>query len=104
MPRLFLTPFLMAGLLFLPSCSNSQEVKPMKSEREEFLECEVAKDDKRFYDEAIEEYLKKQTIIAFDNYENTGSYDSPETKFMSEQIEVARNNIKQLIANNPSCF
>ena len=92
------------GLLFLPSCSNSQEVKPIKSEREKFLECEYAKDNKRFYDQTIEEKLKMQTIIAFDNYDKTGSYDSPETKFLSDQIEVARNEINLIIANNPSCF
>jgi len=104
MPKVFLTPFLIAGLLLLPSCSGSKEVKPIKSEREIFLECESAKDDKRFYDEKIEEDLKKQTIISFDNYDKTGSYDSPETKFLSEQIEVSRNNINSIIKNNPSCF
>ena len=104
MPKVFLTPFLIAGLLLLPSCSSPKEVKPIKSEREKFLECESAKDDKRFYDEKIEEDLKKQTIISFDNYDKTGSYDSPETKFLSEQIEVSRNNINSIIKNNPSCF
>ena len=96
-----------AVLLFvslLSGCSGSKEVKPIKSEREIFLECESAKDDKRFYDEKIEEDLKKQTIISFDNYDKTGSYDSPETKFLSEQIEVSRNNINSIIKNNPSCF
>ena len=88
----------------LSGCSGSKEVKPIKSEREIFLECESAKDDKRFYDEKIEEDLKKQTIISFDNYDKTGSYDSPETKFLSEQIEVSRNNINSIIKNNPSCF
>lgn len=33
MPRLFLTPFVIAGLLFLPSCSSDKEPKANQTEQ-----------------------------------------------------------------------
>ena len=104
MPKVFLTPLLIAGLLLLTSCSNSQKVKPIKSETEKFLECEYAQDNKQNAYAKYEQVLKEHTIIMFDNYNKTGSYDSPETKSASDQMEVALEVMNLIIVNNPSCF
>ena len=43
MPRLFITPFVIAGLLFLPSCSSDKEPKANPTEQAK-SECDEVKE------------------------------------------------------------
>jgi len=43
MPKLFLTPFVIAGLLFLPSCSGDKEPKANQTEQAK-SECDEVKE------------------------------------------------------------
>lgn len=52
MPRVFLTPFVLVGLLFLTSCSSSQEPKPDKLEQAK-SKCDEAKETNKSYSEVL---------------------------------------------------
>jgi hypothetical protein len=56
MPRAFLTPFVIVGLLFLPSCSSAGEPKVNSSEQAK-SECEEVK---KTYDDFSQQLKKSQ--------------------------------------------
>jgi hypothetical protein len=85
MPKLFLTPFVIAGLLFLPSCSNA-----------EAKACEAA-------EQARIEY-ELQSEVNFTAYQkeidDNKRYVSP---LFIKGVELLSNS-KRVIVNNPKCF
>ena len=85
MPKLFLTPFVIAGLLFLPSCSNA-----------EAKACEAA-------EQARIEY-ELQSEVNFTAYQkeidDNKRYVSP---LFIKGVELLTNS-KRVIVNNPKCF
>ena len=90
MPRLFLTPLVIAGLLFLPGCSNA-----------EAKACEAA-----------EQAIKDFELVALKTEIKRG-YDIEGVKTMQEAIEYrslsmlvlrAKLDARQVVVNSPTCF
>jgi len=72
MPKLFLTPFVIAGLLFLPSCSSAEAkaCKDAEQARAEFIEAannyytQYEKGiDGNLYSQAEEQYINAQRVV-----------------------------------------
>jgi len=85
MPRLFLTPFVIAGLLFLPSCSNA-----------EAKACEAA-------EQARIEY-ELQSEVNFTAYQKEIDDNKRyESALFIRGVELLSNS-KRVIVNNPKCF
>lgn len=86
MPRLFLTPFVIAGLLFLPSCSSA-EAKACKAaiDTKFSLEQEIERDTK-----AIEGELKQQDKVLYE--------------YVLSQLPINQKRLLLVIVNNPACF
>jgi hypothetical protein len=86
MPKIFLTPFLIAGLLLLPSCSSSPEPadKPqVKSECDEV---------KKIYEDFSGVLQKEQSTVTYRKLYLTRAYyllENPQC-FTSAQIAAAK--------------
>lgn len=83
MPKVFLTPFLIAGLLLLPSCSSAEKKLCNKAE--------IARQD--YYDEAASFQSRAK---AFPEGSVTWDYER-------KAFEAYKNSL-QVILNNPKCF
>lgn len=85
MPKLFLTPFVIAGLLFLPSCSSA-----------EAKACEAAEITRQgFQVEAAkyqEDYLVKKELKSLEASQ----------AYLSKVI--AQSKAAEIILNNPACY
>ena len=72
MPKLFLTPFVIAGLLFLPSCSSA-EAKACEAAEQARAEFQVASDNflaqfnkesyPNLYEQAREQYINALRVV-----------------------------------------
>lgn len=89
MPRLFLTPFVIAGLLFLPSCSSDKEPKPIKTPLAK-SKCDEAKESNKSFSKLLAEVGKGNPNYRL--YFLTQQYHKLETKecFTAEEIAAAR--------------
>jgi hypothetical protein len=97
MPKLFLTPFVIAGLLFLPSCSNSQEPKPSETPQAK-SECSEVKETYDNFGKGIssqDNNLKARQLTSLvQNYyllENTKCFTSVEIAFARATIDLINN-------------
>lgn len=86
MPKVFLTPLLIAGLLFLPSCSNA-----------EAKACEAAQQARAEYKLETDNLYKTQ--IAQQNAQKF-----IEALSTSDQVKEMYLKSQKVIANNPTCF
>ena len=86
MPRVFLTPFVIAGLLFLPSCSNA-EAKACEAAEQARAEYEI--ETKELWDK---KQAKSNASLFF------------EALALDEQAKETYLKSQRVIANNPSCF
>ena len=86
MPRLFLTPFVIAGLLFLPSCSSA-----------EAKACEAA-------EQARAEYEKETNVLWDKKQAKDNASLFIEGLALEEQVRKTYLKSQRIIANNPSCF
>ena len=85
MPKVFLTPYLIAALLLLPGCT-SNEVKACNAAEQAVIEYEVESADK---------------LTAYNNEINKNQrYDSS----LSSKAAEAYLNSLRVIVNNPGCF
>jgi len=86
MPKLFLTPFVIAGLLFLPSCSSA-EAKACKAAEQARAEYEI--ETKELYDK---KQAKSNASLFFEALE------------LDKQARETYLKSQKVIVNNPSCF
>ena len=86
MPRLFLTPFVIAGLLFLPSCSSA-EAKACVSAEKAYAEFEA---------ETKKAYKQREISIKASDWDSSKNYLARALKYELWTQKV--------IVNNPSCF
>ena len=86
MPRLFLTPFVIAGLLFLPSCSSA-EAKACVSAEKAYAEFEA---------ETKKAYKQREISIKASDWNSSKNYLALALKYELWTQKV--------IVNNPSCF
>jgi len=86
MPRIFITPFVIAGLLFLPSCSSA-EAKACEAAllTHNSLEQEINRDTK-----AVEGELKQQDTVLYE--------------YVLSQLPINRKRLLLVIVNNQACF
>ncbi len=86
MRRGYLTPLVIAGLLFLPSCSSAQEQKPVKTPQAK-SKCDEAKES----DESFDKLLAKigQGEPSYRVYYLTRMYHRLETKECFTAVEIA---------------
>ena len=89
MPKVFLTPLLIAGLLLLPSCSSAQEPKPVETPQAK-SKCDEAKESDESFDKLLAEYGKSSRDYRL--YFLAKQYHKLETKecWTAAQIAVAR--------------
>jgi len=96
MPRAFLTPFVIAGLLFLPSCSSA--------EAEKAKACEMAVSLSRFYFAKYEAYFMGFKTELAAELEKSGKGVTPKIESLIKESTESREKSWQIIVNNQSCF
>ena len=97
MPRLFLTPFVIAGLLFLPSCSSAKEPKPVETPKAK-SKCDEARESDKSFDKLLAEIGKSNRNYRV--YFLTQQYHKLETKECFTAVEIATARAAIDIINN----
>lgn len=90
MPRLFLTPFVIAGLLFLPSCSNT-----------EAKACEAAEISRDTYNQKAA--FQQAEANALDNPNSTYDQSIKRWNLQKEMVENYKLSLR-VILTYPNCF
>jgi len=104
-PRVFLVPFVIAGLLLLPSCSSDKENSAPSPEEDFYAQlCKVAVET---YNELIVERDKQKAI--WDKVERDAQAAQDVSILEGRAVPRARYQEAKLkaalvIVNNPSCF
>ena len=96
MPRAFLTPFVIAGLLFLPSCSSA--------EAERARACEMAISSSRFHFAKYEAYFEDFKTELAAELEKSGKGVSPKIESLIKNSTESREKSWRIKVNNQSCF
>lgn len=91
MPKVFPTPFVIAGLLFLPSCSNSQQE----------AQCKSAKDNFETTARQITDLGRQIKLLKDTNEPSKIIGDLNTLKY--SQFYIAKKEFL-IVTNNPSCF
>ena len=96
MPRLFLTPCVIVGLLLLASCSDSGAEKA--------IVCQTAKTDSRYYYDNYETNKELFRAQIYKNLSETGYLDNYQSEEFLNEMNESSYNSALVIVNNPSCF
>jgi hypothetical protein len=86
MRKALLTPFVIAGLLLLASCSSAQEPKPVETPQAK-SKCDEAKESDKSFDKLLAEIGKGNTNYRV--YFLTQQYHKLETKECFTAVEIA---------------
>jgi hypothetical protein len=86
MPKIFLAPFLIAGLLLLASCSSAQETKTVETPQAK-SKCDEAKESQKSFDKLLAEIGKSNPNYRV--YFLTQQYHKLETKECFTAVEIA---------------
>ena len=89
MPRAFLTPFVLVGLLFLPSCSNAEAEA-----------CDDAKSISEVYFEKASEFRFEYNV----NIKSKNSINQSLAGHYSRKADEQNLRARKVILDNPNCF
>jgi hypothetical protein len=98
MPRVFLTPFVIVGLLVLPGCSPSETQTPIGEKNSECADAKLTSED--YMSEAKK--LWKKVEILEDEFERVGSAESWQ-KYERAALKEAEKSWR-VIVTYPDCF
>ena len=93
MQRCFLTPLVIAGLLFLPSCSNAEEKL-----------CEAAENARALYFSEFEADAKKFGAEVKSELALSGKAINPKIDELIESAVANEKKSYQVVINNQQCF
>ena len=96
MPKVFLAPLLVVGLLLLPGCSSA--------EAEKAKACEMAVSLSRFYFAKYEGYFTDFKTELAAELEKSGKAVSPKIESLIKDSTESREKSWQIKVNNQSCF
>ena len=96
MSKALLTPFVIAGLLLLASCSDSGVEKA--------IVCQTAKDDSRYYSDGYETNKELYRDQTYKNLVETGFIENYQSKEFLKEMNENFYNSQLIIVNNQSCF